>query len=130
MGLTLQNIARVSRVKCFRKVKLKDRQNRELDELFSMKQKVRTKTDDKSELRIVEDKLASKCAKDNYDKIKEELEGINCEEGGFNSGKLWKLRKKLFPRSRDPPTAMMDKNGKIVTSADRIQDLALETFKK
>ena len=90
------------------------------------------KTDDKSgeELMKVESELASKCAQDNYEKIKEELEGINCEEGGINSGKLWKLRKKLFPRSRDPPTAMMDSDGNLVTSEDRIQELDLETYKK
>ena len=116
----------------FKKVKLSERHNHELEELFSRRKKLRMKTDEKSreELKKVESELASKCAQDNYEKIKEELDGINCEEGGVNSGKLWKLRKKLFPRSRDPPTAMMDSDGNLVTSEDRIQELALETYKK
>ena len=71
------------------------------------------KTDDESkeERKKVDQELASKCAQDNYEKIKEELEGINCEEGGLNFGKLLKLRKKLFLKSRDPPTAMLDWDG-------------------
>ena len=43
----------------------------------------------------VEAKLADLCAENNYNKIKEEIAGIKCEEGGINSGKLWKLKKKL-----------------------------------
>ena len=118
--------------KCFRKVKLSEGKNKEIEELFSRRKVLRTKTDAKSkeELKQVEDDLANKCAQDNYEKIKEELDGINCEEGGFNSGKLWKLRKKLFPKSRDPPTAMMDMDGNLITSVDSIQDLALETYRK
>ena len=65
----------------------------------------------------------------NYEKIKEEIEGIKCEEGGFNSGKLWKLKKKLFPQSRDPPTAMLDQDGNLVTDSSQIQNIALETYR-
>ena len=58
-------------------------------------------------------------------KIEEEISGIKCEEGGINSGKLWKLRKKLFPKSRDPPTAMLDEKGNLVTSVDEVQKLTV-----
>ena len=93
---------------------------------------LRTKTDEVSrkELSEVEETLAIKCADDNYEKIQSELAGIKCEEGGLNSGKLWKLRKKMFPRSRDPPTAMMDSDGNLVTSETEIQNIALETYQK
>ena len=40
------------------------------------------------------------------------------------------IEKKLFPRSRDPPTAMKDQSGNLITSEDQIEKLALETYKK
>ena len=36
----------------------------------------------------IEKELATKCAEDNYEKIKEELKDIKCDEGGINTGKL------------------------------------------
>ena len=76
----------------------------------------------------MEKRLAEKCAKSNYDKINEEIANIDCEEGGVNSGHLWKLKKKLSPKCRDPPTAMMDAEGNLVTSPNLIEDLALKTY--
>ena len=60
----------------------------------------------KDALNKIEDKLASKCAKEN----REELEGMKFEERGINSGR------KLCPKSRDPPTAMCDLEGNLVTN--------------
>ena len=72
---------------------------------------------DKSKVKLkqVEEKLSDICAEENRQKILDEISGIECDEGGTHSGKLWKLRKKLFPNSRDPPTAMLDSEGNLVT---------------
>ena len=56
----------------------------------------------------IEEELADKYAESNRKYIQEEIDGIKCEEGGINSGKLWKLKKKLCPKLRDPQTAMLD----------------------
>ena len=53
-------------------------------------------------------------------KIKDELKEVNWEDGGFNPGKFWKLEKKLSPRQSDPPTAMKDLEGNILTSDKEI----------
>ena len=74
--------------------------------------------------------IAELCAQSNYEKIKEEIDNINCDEGGFNSGNLWKLKKKLSPKCRDPPTAMLDRAGNLVTSNQAIEELAIDTYKK
>ena len=117
--------------KWFRKIKLTDKQNLELESLFKKRNDLRAKNDEKSknELKHVEEELAHKCAKENYEKIKDEIDGIKCEEGGFNSGKLWKLKKKFFPHSRDPPTAMLDDSGNLVTNPDLIKELLKYTEK-
>ena len=48
----------------------------------------------------------------------------------MNSGHLWKLKKKISPKCRDPPTAMLDNHGNIITSAKSIEDLAVKTYTK
>ena len=118
--------------KSFRKVKICEKTNKALEDLFKKRTVLRTKTDADSieELKKVEEELAEKCAKDNRDKIKEEISGIKCEEGGIHSGRLWRLRKKLFPKSRDPPTAMKDPDGNLVTSEEEIEKLAIQTYQK
>ena len=115
----------------FKKIKIKEHSNKEIAELFKKRKLLRTKIDAESKdaLKKVEDELDSKCAEDNRNRIKEELAGMKCEEGGINSGKLWSLRKKIFPRSRDPPTAMCDAEGNLVTNEAEIEQIAVETYK-
>ena len=116
----------------FKKIKITEKPNKVLEELFRKRTMLRTKLDTESQeaLKKVEEELADKCAEENRQKIMEELSGIKCEEGGVHSGKLWKLRKKLFPKSRDPPTAMLDKEGNLVTSEHEIMNLAVKTYQE
>ena len=116
--------------RCFKKIRIVNKPMKDIDELFERRRKLRNKTDEKSnrELKEVEKRLADLCAKSNYEKIKEEVKNIKPDEGGLHSGKLWKLKKKLSPKCRDPPTAMTDKEGNLFTSEKDIQNLALETF--
>ena len=53
------------------------------------------------------------------DKSKEELDS-----------KLWNLKKEIFPKSRDPPSAMLDPaSGNLLTSKDKIEAAALDVYK-
>ena len=115
----------------FKKIWITDKQNEEIEALFQRRKVLRNKSDDenKDELLQVEQKLADKVAKENYDKIVEEISGIECDTGGKHSGKLWQLRKKLCPKNRDPPTAMLDEHGNLTTSPAVIEEIALRTFK-
>ena len=116
----------------FKNIRVKHRENKELARLFNKRRSLRTKSNEhsKRELIKVKSDLADKCAKENYSKIKEELKDIESDEGGMNAGKLWNLKKKLCPRGRDPPAAMLDPNGNLVTSTVGIANLATEHFKK
>ena len=88
--------------------------------------------DEKSrkDLETVEEMLANLCAENNYNKIKDEINDIKSDEGVINSGHLWKVKKKLNPRCRDPPTAMLDMHGNLATSDEAIKALAVETYRK
>ena len=41
-----------------------------------------------------------------YRIVKEDVDSVNCEEGGFNSGHLWRLKNKLRPKVANTPTAL------------------------
>ena len=51
-----------------------------------------------------------------FGKIMEGIKGCkNSEDGGFNTGHIWKLNKKLSPRVNDIPSAMNNSEGKLLT---------------
>ena len=59
-----------------------------------------------------------------------EVTGLeDSEDGGFNAGRLWKLKKKLSPKVSEPPTAMKDTNGKLITSSEDIKAEAVKHYK-
>jgi hypothetical protein len=107
----------------FKKIRISEKSNDEISQLFEKRRHLRNKDDkeSKDELARVEEELANKCAKDNYEKIMEDIKDIDCEEGGVHSGRLWNLKRKLCPRSRDPPTAKLDSSGNLLTSSTAIQ---------
>ena len=53
-----------------------------------------------------------------YNDIKTEIGNIIYEEGGLNSGNWWKLRNKLKKKCPDPPTAMKDEYGNLITGKE------------
>ena len=62
--------------------------------------------------------------------IKTELQGINSEDGGWNPGYLWKLRKKISPRPVDPPTAMKNSIGVLLTDPIEIQRESVKYYQQ
>ena len=63
-------------------------------------------------------------------KLKEEIDRLKVNESGMNQKQIWKLKKKLCPRSNDPPTAMLDEKGNLLTSNKAIQKRAVDVYKK
>ena len=118
--------------KCFRKIRTKEIRNPELEKLFEKRKYLRSQSDKKSikELGEIEDKLADLCA-ENYNRlINEEINDIDCESGGVQSDRFWALKKRLFPKSRDPPTAMLDEFGNLVTCQETIENEALKVYQQ
>ena len=72
---------------------------------------------------------ADLCAEDNVSLIKNEIKDFYCDEGGVHPGKLWSLRKKLFPNYREPPVAMKDFDSNLITSMSEIEQLSIETYR-
>ena len=118
----------------FTKIRIKDNSENkdEIVKLFDRRRFLRLKEDENSrkEVAEIETKLADKCAETNYNTIKNELKDIECEEGGFNIAKLWKLKKKLCPYKKDPPTAMLDPKGNPITSDKELEKHTIEHYKE
>ena len=113
--------------KCFKKVRIPERIYKHKDDLFLKWKDLKNK----EELVEVEKELAEKYAEEYYDKIKEKTDGIDSEDAGINSGSLWNLKKELFPKSRDPPTAMKDPvSGNLLTTDEKIQKAAVNVYSK
>ena len=63
-----------------------------------------------------------------FNKVKLASKEVDCAEGGNISAEIWKLKKELCPRNRDPPTAMMDEKENLVTNAETIKDMAVKAY--
>ena len=120
--------------KCFKKVRIKNKTNVNREDDFTKWRELKknnNKSDNNSKLEIeeLENRLAEEYAKEYFDKIKENVGNIECEDGGINSGRLWDLKKNIFPKSREPPTAMKHpKTGNILTTDDKINEVAVDVF--
>ena len=117
---------------CFKKVRLIEKEDQRLEELYNIRRLLRTKSDDASIVKLdeVEKELCEKYSEVMCDKIMGELKDMgDSEDGGYNSSKLWKLKNKLSPRFTDPPTAMMNSEGKLLTDNKDIIEEAVKHYK-
>ena len=46
----------------------------------------------------------------------------------INAQRFWRLNKKLFPKSRDPPSAMLDQYENLLTTQETIEARALQVY--
>ena len=119
---------------CFTKIRVTSKENEKPNDLFEKRRllRIRSSKDEgaKIELESIEEDLADLVAEENYLKIKEEIKDKDSDEGGMNTGKLWKLKKKIIPRQQEPPTAMVDSTGNLVTSSEGIKNIATEHYGK
>ena len=97
------------------KVKIKNKPDKELDKLYDLRRVLRSQNtpNSKKELDQVEKQLAEKYSEKMYNIIKEEIANVDSEDGGFNSGKLWRLKKKTGT-SEIRPTNSYDKHRRKV----------------
>ena len=114
----------------FSKIRIKEKKNDKLIELYNQVRDLKDKTDPKSldELEKARINIAN-TANENFKIIKAEIDALKPNEK-LSSNSLWKLKKKLCPNSTNPPTAMLDKCGNLLTSDEAIEERALEAYKE
>ena len=76
----------------------------------------------------MEERLADKYAEGIFNQIKEEINNIKHDEGGLNSGNLWRLKNKLNKKYPEPPTAMKDESGTLLTEKNDILEHTVKYY--
>ena len=117
----------------FDKIRVKGpRIDKVLEELFDKRRQLKTNHDESSakELEEVEELLAERCAEQNLKIVKEACEELTCEDGGVNVNKMWKMKKKLKGVYCEPPAAMMDEHGNVVTDSKGIENIVIKKYEE
>ena len=114
---------------CFRKVRVNKEKETEEEKLYKKLRLLKDKTEEGSKEALDEvTEAIAKLAEAKYKQVIEELNKMKPEEGRKESHKFWQMKKKLFPKSREPPSAMLDSDGVILTTNKAIERRALEAY--
>ena len=118
--------------KCFKKIKIKENSIKQEDILYAEQKELKGKNDAESKRKLekIEEKLANLKSEDLFNVVKAEIENIDCETGGFNSGHIWKIKSKLKPKLSNKYTAIEDKNGKLLTTETEIDEETVKHYTK
>ena len=73
-------------------------------------------------------KAIAKVTENRYKKVGEELKKMNPDKGKIDSHRFRKMKKKLFPKNRDLPSAMLDKFNNFLTTQESIEARAVEVY--
>ena len=60
--------------------------------------------------------------------VKEQVTSLDLFGGKLNHISMWKIKRKLFPRCQEPPTAKKDQFGNIITAPEALKTLYLNTY--
>ena len=104
------------------------KQNETQEQLYNRWKQIKNKQDVKSKQETEE--IEKELANEYLEKIEKAAGNLDGVEGGLTSKKLWDLKKNLCPRSRDPPTAMLDPKWNLVKDEEKIRELAADAYEK
>ena len=61
--------------------------------------------------------------------ITDHIADLDSLDGSFNQISMWKIKNKICPRPKDPPTAKKDHLGNLITAPAALKNLYLQTYK-
>ena len=88
----------------------------------AMKHKMEDKLDD------LEEEISTECSQKHFEMVSENIKQVSDLEGGFNTNKMWKLKRKIVNRGSEPLCAKKDLEGNMVTNPQLLKKLYLDTF--
>ena len=118
---------------CFRKIRITKKTGKRsitqmiIDERKRLRRNlVNAKTSEEKhqlqdEIQIIEEKISEECSKQHMDLIRQHVSDATDENGNMNTGKVWKLRKKLCPKPSEQLSAKKDKEGNRITEPSQLQ---------
>ena len=119
--------------KYFRKIRVTEKKDEVKEKLFEKWRRMKNNLNDKNKLGFenLENELTEKYAEQYMKKISERTGGIETEDGEIMKNDIWKLKKDLFSKNKDPPTAMVEpESGNLLTNLEKIENAALNVYKE
>ena len=118
--------------KYFQRTRVTNKVDKDLENMYKKRTDLKGEDNPESrkQLEELEIKMADKYSEEMANKIRKEIKGIDSEDGGWNPQNLWKLRLKLSPRPIEPPTAMENTEGVLLTEPVEIQKESLKYYEK
>ena len=121
----------------FRKVRISQKKIKEteISKLIEKRSKIKYRMSKNNEevdveLEEIEHKIANECAKENRDKVIENLQEFGGNQGSVNTN-MWNMKKRIFPKLNPiKPTGKNDAKGNIITSPEGLKCLYLETYQQ
>ena len=115
----------------FRKIRIGNKRANKEEMLYNKRRELKNKVDTKSkdDLEEVNEEIA-RLSQEKFNKMKEEINGNKRDSTALNPMKMWKLKKTLFPRAREPPAAVLDSKGNLLTNNELIEERAIEVYKE
>ena len=113
----------------FKKIRVSDTKDSKQDKLYNRMRELKEMVDDKSKAELdYVIKEISQMAEEKYQNVMEELKSMKPSEGKINAQKFWKIKKRMCKQNKDPPAAMLDADGKLLTYNVEIKARALEVY--
>ena len=113
----------------FKKVRVNTNKKSEQEKLHDIARNLKGKEDNASKEKLEKTLEAiAEVAEKKYQMLVKELKKMNPEKGKIDSQRFWKMKKKVFPKSKDLPSAMLDKFSNLLTTQESIEARALEVY--
>ena len=111
------------------KVRINKNKPTQYEKLYNELRELKGKDDPESvdKLKKVIEAIAKE-AELKYMTVVNELKKMKPDGGKINAQAFWKLKKKVCPKSKDPPAAMVDREGNLLTTKDAIESRAIEVY--
>ena len=131
--------------RCFEKIRIRpkvfnaQRQNDDISmkfrELSDMEKVINTSTKESEIISAkikkgqLESQIYELIAEKNAKIVSEQVTCLDSMDGKFNQISMWKVKNKICPKPRDPPTAKKDAYGNIITAPFALKKLYIETYR-
>ena len=112
----------------FKKVRINHGKKSPKEKLYEKVSKMKANNMSRNKIEEVMEEIAA-IEERQYEKVSLEL--AKTKDGAkLDPQKFWKIRKQICPKSKDPPSAMLDGKGNILTNNKSIEDRAIEVYTK
>ena len=103
---------------------------RKLKKDVNMIEDVEQKQIIENEIEELDKKISDECAKENSEIIKNHTRNVCTIEGTFSSNAMWKLKKKIFKKAYELPTAKKNAEGMLITNPEMIRNMYVQTYQE